>query len=139
MNTKNFEKQLLGISKPEISTLKHQDMLEEAMMSAKDKSVVSWWWLCIPLYVIAALLMKTLFVPGSQFISNIHNSANLKEYASILLFLVLPVVVILVNLLSIKRIYYLSGNPRSAALFPLIGTNVLMIVLSLIILIIYII
>ena len=56
----NFENKLIQMTKPEVSQLKHQDMLANEITKAKDKSVVSWWWLCIPLYIIATLIMKTI-------------------------------------------------------------------------------
>jgi len=33
------------MTKPEIQGLKHESMLADAITNAKDKSVVSWWWL----------------------------------------------------------------------------------------------
>ncbi len=59
MEMKNFEDKLFHMTKPEVSQLKHQDMLANAITKAKDKSVLSWWWLSIPLYLITTLLMKS--------------------------------------------------------------------------------
>jgi hypothetical protein len=137
MDKQNFEEKLLRMTKPEVSNLKHQDMLAKAITKAKDKSVLSWWWLSIPLYIIAMLLMKSAFMPNTTLISNIHELAIKERYTSILFFLVVPIVFIIVNLLSIRKIYYLSGNPKTLYFLQTIWYNVLMLVLCILILLIY--
>jgi hypothetical protein len=48
MGKENFGETLSKMQKPEISELKHEELLAGIIMKAKDKSVVSFWWLCIP-------------------------------------------------------------------------------------------
>ena len=132
-----FEKKIIEMSKPEISKLKHQDILTDAIIKAKDKSVLSWWWLSIPLYIIAALLMKTFFMPHTTLISNIHELTGSEKYSSLLFFLILPVVFITINFLSIRKIYFLSGNPKTIKFLKAVWFNMLLIVASILILIIY--
>jgi hypothetical protein len=137
MEKQNFEEKLLRMTKPEVTNLRHQDMLANAITKAKDKSVLSWWWLSIPLYIIAMLLMKSAFMPNTTLISNIHELAIKEKYTSVLFFLVVPIVFIIVNLLSIRKIYYLSGNPKTLNFLQTIWYNVLMLVLCILILLIY--
>ena len=133
----NFEEKLIQMTKPEVSQLKHQDMLANAITKAKDKSVLSWWWLSIPLYIIAALLMKSVFMPNTTLISNIHEFISKERYSSVLFFLVLPIMFIVINFISIRRIYFLSGNQKTLNFSQSVWFNVLIIFLSILVLIIY--
>jgi hypothetical protein len=133
----NFEKKLAQMTKPEVDHLKHQDMLANTITKAKDKSVISWWWLNIPFYLIAMLLMKAFFMPQTTLLLNIHNFTSREMYSSILFFLVLPIVFIVINFISIRNIYFLSGSPKSINFLRAAWFNVLMIIFSILILIIY--
>ncbi len=137
MEMQNFENRLNQITKPEVSQLKHQDMLANAITKAKDKSVLSWWWLCIPLYIIATLLMKTYFMPGTTLISNIYELTGKERYSSVLLFLVLPIIFIIINFISIRKVYLLSGSPRTIDFIRAIWFNALIIIFSILVVIIY--
>ena len=137
MEIKNFEEQLIKMGKPEVSQLKHQDMLANAITSAKDKSALSVWWLSIPLYILATLLMKSYFMPSTTLFSNLHALAQKMKYTSILFFVVVPVVFIVINFISIRKIYFLSGNPKTINFIKAIWFNLLIILASFIILIIY--
>lgn len=133
----NFEEKLTQMTKPEVTHLKHQDMLASAITKAKDKSVISWWWLSIPLYLIATLLLKTIFMPQTTLILNIHDFTSREIYSSVLFFLVFPIVFIVINFISIRNIYFLSGSPKSICFLRAVWFNVLMIIFSIFILIIY--
>jgi hypothetical protein len=137
MEKENFEKKLEKMTKPEMPQLKHEDMLADAIINAKDQSVVSWWWLSVPLFIIMMLLMKSFYMPGTSLISNIHELAVKEKYMSLIFFFISPIVLIIVNILSIRRIYYLSGNPKSVNFLETVWFNVLIILLSVLILIIY--
>jgi len=112
-------------------------MLANAIAKAKDKSVVSWWWLCIPLYIVAALLMKSMFMPNTTLISNLHELATKQRDLYVVSFLLLPIVLIVINIASIRKVYFLSGSPRTIVFFKSVWFNLLMIVFSIIILLIY--
>jgi hypothetical protein len=137
METQNFEKKLTEMTKPEIPQLKHQDMLAKAIINAKDKSVVSWWWLSVPGFIILMLLMKSLYMPGATLVASIHDMASREKYISIVFFLVSPIALIVVNAFSIRRIYFLSGSPKSINFLETIWLNILIIVLSVFVLIVY--
>jgi magnesium-transporting ATPase (P-type) len=137
MDTQNFEEKLKQMTKPEINQLKHQDMLADAITKAKDKSVVSWWWLIIPLYVISTLLMKTFFIPDTTLISNIHEFTSRQRFTSTIFLLILPIIFILVSFFNIRKIYFLSGNSKSVNLLKRVWLDILTILFSTLILIIY--
>ena len=137
MKKENFEKKLTDMTKPEIPDLKHEDMLAGAIINAKDKSVVGWWWLSVPAFVILMLMMKSVFMPGTTLISNMHEMESTQKYVSIIFFLISPLILIMINALTIKKIYFLSGSPKSVNFLGTIWYNVLVIILSLLILIIY--
>lgn len=132
-----FEEILSQMTKPEVSQLKHQNMLANAVTKAKDKSVLSWWWLSIPLYILAALLMKSYFITSTTFLSNLNHLISKQKYASVLIFVVLPITFIVINFMSIKKIYFLSGSPKSINFLKAVWINVLIIIASVLILIIY--
>ncbi len=133
----DFEKKLFEMTKPEVTNLMHQELLADAIIKTKDKSALSFWWLSVPLYIIAALLMKTLFIPGTTLISNIHELESIQKYLSLIFFLIVPVVFIVINLLSVKRIYFLSGNPDKIQFLQKVWYNVIIIIASILTLIFY--
>ncbi len=105
------------MTKPEVSKLKHQNMLEKAIIKAKDKSVLSWWWLSIPLYILAGLLMKSIFMPSTTFGSNLHDLMGKEKYSSILFFLIVPIVFIIINVYEYQRNLLSVGKPEIIKLF----------------------
>ena len=133
----NFEETLFKMTKPEVSQLKHQDTLANAVTKAKDKSALSWWRLSIPLYILATLLMKSFFMPSTTLISNLHDLTSTQKYSSVFFFVFLPIIFIAINFISIKNIYFLSGSPKSLNFFQAVWFNVLIIIASILILIIY--
>jgi hypothetical protein len=137
MEKQYFEKRLKDITKPDIKELKHENMLADAIINAKDKSVVSWWWLSVPLFIILMMLMKSIYMPGTTLITNIHELAGREKYMSLVFFLISPVVLIIVNVFSIRKIYFLSGSPKSMNFLEIIWFNILIIALSVLILLIY--
>ena len=137
MEMKNFEEKLNQMTKPEVSQLKHQNMLANTIAKAKDNSVLSWWWLSIPLYLIAALLMKSVYMPHATLVSNLHDLTSKEKYSSLLFFLILPILIIIINFISIRRIYFLSGKPKMNHFLGSVWFNVLIIIFSILVLIIY--
>ena len=137
MNAQDFEEKLKQMTKPEVDNLKHEELLGNAIANAKDKSVVSWWWLAIPLYIIAMLWMKSVYIPETSLISGIHNFIGKQKFMFVTLFLVLPVIFIILNFLSIRKIYFLSGSPKTPKFIGIVWFNVLMIFLCIFLLIIY--
>jgi hypothetical protein len=137
MEKQYFEKRLKDMTKPDIKELKHENMLADAIINAKDKSVVSWWWLSVPLFIILMMLMKSIYMPGTTLITNIHELAGREKYMSLVFFLISPVVFIIVNVFSIRKIYFLSGSPKSMNFLEIIWFNILIIALSVLILLIY--
>jgi hypothetical protein len=137
MEEQNFEKKLEEMTKPEIHQLKHEDMLLKAIINAKDKSVVSWWWLSVPLFIIAMMLMKSFYMPGTTLINNIHELESRQKYLSLIFFLISPVILVIVNIFSIRNIYLLSGSPKSMNFLEIVWFNILIIASSVLIIFIY--
>ena len=137
MEMQDFEDKLFKMTKPEVSHLEHEDMLVNAITKAKDKSIVSWWWLAVPLYLISTLLMKSFFMPQTTLLLNIRVLTSREKYTSLLFFLVVPIVFIIINVISIRHIYILSGSPKTINFLKRMWYNVLIIILSALILIIY--
>jgi hypothetical protein len=137
MEKQNFEKELSEMKKPVMPVLKHEAILSDAIINAKDKSVVSLWWLSVPLFIIMMLLMKSFYMPGSTLLSGLHELAAGNKYLSFVFFLISPIILILVNTLTIRKIYFLSGSPRSFHFLWIVWLNIVIIGLSAVILIIY--
>jgi hypothetical protein len=137
MEKQIFERKLGKMTKPEIQQLKHDEMLANAIINAKDKSVVSWWWLSIPVFTILMLLMKSVYMPGTILITNIHELAGREKYMSLIVFLISPIVLIIVNVFSIRKIYFLSGSPKSLNFLQTVWSNIMNIFLSVLIILIY--
>jgi hypothetical protein len=137
MKTENFEQKLMEMEKPEITELKHNDLLADAIMNAKGRVVVSWWWISIPMFIILMLLMKTSYNPGTTFLSGIHELKTTSSSVSLILFLISPVIIIVVNALTIRNIYLISGKPKSFNFSGEIWFCLLNIALALFIIIIY--
>jgi hypothetical protein len=125
MEKQNFEKKLAEMTKPEIQQLKHEEMLANAIINAKDKSVVSRWWLSVPVFIIMMLLMKSVYMPGTTLITNIHELTNREKYMSFVFFLISPAVLIIVNVFSIRKIYFLSGSPKSLNFLQTVWSNIM--------------
>ena len=137
METDNFEKQLADMTKPDVKGLKHEDMLATAIINARDKSVVSWWWISVPVFIILMLIMKSTFMPGTTLISSMHELESSQKYLSLIFFLISPIIMIIINAMTVRKIHFLSGSPKSINFLETIWFNVLVIALSVLILIIY--
>jgi hypothetical protein len=137
MEIEKFENILLKMTKPEVSELKHESMLAEVIIKAKDRSALSWWWLSIPLYIIAAFCMKSFFMPQATLISSIHEFSSKEKYLSLFIFVLVPVAFIILNFLSVRKVYTLSGHSDKTKFLQEVWFNCLMILLCIIILITY--
>ena len=137
METQNFENKLKEMEKPEIHNLKHEDILSRAIINAKDKSVVSWWWLSVPVFIILMLMMKSTFMPGTTLISNMHELESGQKFISVAFFLISPLILIIINALTIRKIHFLSGSPKSLNFLEAVWFNILIIVVAALIVLIY--
>jgi hypothetical protein len=137
MEKDEFEKKLFQMTKPEVNHLKHQDLLAKAIASAKDKSILSFWWLIIPLYIISMFLMKSLFMPNATLSSGINDLMTKQRLVAYLFFLILPVIFIVFNIISVRKVYILSGNPKSLNFLKPVWLNVLIIIFSILVIIVF--
>jgi hypothetical protein len=134
---KNFEEKLNQMTKPEILQLKHQDMLAKELVKSKEKSIISWWWLVVPLYIIAAFVMKSIYMPQTNLFTSIDDFFIKEKSIAVFFFLIMPIALIVINFLSLKRLYFLSGNPRTLNFLKTIWFNISIIIISILILIFY--
>ncbi len=137
METQNFENELTEMKKSEVTRSENRDILPDAISNAKDKSVLCWWWLTIPLYIIIMFLMKSIYMKHSTLISILHEFSGREKIFSVVFFLIIPLVFIIMNFFSIRKIYFLSGNPKIMNFLWEVWFNVLIIIFSLLILLIY--
>jgi hypothetical protein len=137
MKNDNFEMKLTEMTKPGIPHLKHEVMLGNAIANAKDKSVVSLWWLSVPAFIILMLIMKSVYMPGSTLVSNMNEMEQQNKFVSIIFFLISPLVLIIINAFSIRKIYFLSGSPKSASFLQSVWLNIIVIAFAAGVLIIY--
>jgi hypothetical protein len=137
MEKDEFEKKLFQMTKPEVNQLKHQDMLADAVANSKDKTVLSLWWLIIPLYIIIMFLMKSLFMPNASLSSSINELMTKQRFLAYLFFLISPTIFILINLISVRKVYVLSGSPKSLNFLKTVWLNVLIIIFFIFVLIVY--
>jgi hypothetical protein len=131
METQDFENKLSQMKKPEVSNLEHQAILAEAIIKAKDKLVLSSWWLSIPMYIIAAFIMKSIYMPQTTLLISLHEFAAKQKLLAILLFIVVPILFIILNFISIRNTYKISGSLKYAWL------NLLIILFSILLLLIF--
>lgn len=134
METSEFENKLHHMSKPEINQLSHQNLVAHAISRAKEKSVVSLWWLAIPAFVIIMLWMKSMYMPQHRFFTYLKETISGQPPLMVFIFYFVPVILTLVNAWTIKKTNYLLGGPGIFKLLQAVGHNVVMILLALFIL-----
>jgi len=137
MKNNNFEMKLTEMTKPEIPQLKHEDMLGNAIANAKDKSAVSLWWLSVPAFILLMLIMKSVYMHGTTLVSNMKEMEQQNKFVSIIFFLISPLVLIIINAFSIRKIYFLSGSPKSASFLQAAWLNIIVIAFAAVALILY--
>jgi hypothetical protein len=134
----DFEKQLIEMAKPEITRLAHEDLLVKAITNANAQTTVSLWWLSIPIYFLASFLMKLYFVRGSTLSSTFLDFLDKNSYTAVLLLVIIPLLLILVNLRSLRKMHIAAnGNMRIIPLRSIVA-HCLFILVSIIILLIYV-
>jgi hypothetical protein len=109
-----FEKKLEEMSKPEIQDLKHQNMLANQIIHEKRKTALTWWWVVLPLYVTATFVMKSLYFPGAGLFKFLGEFILANGRGSFFLFVLLPLFTIIINIQSIRKLYFYSGDSFDA-------------------------
>ena len=134
----NFEDVLEQLSKPTITNLKHTDLLQKELVRAKDKSMLSVWWLLVPLYLIIMFLMKSFYMPSYSLMKSIDELKATQPFFSILIFIIIPIIFLVINLNSILKIYKLFGQISIKAFIKTTWLNLMLILFFLIIILLYI-
>jgi len=132
----DFEKTLLNMSKPEIPPLRHEEILSKALFMNRHRHAVSWWWLGIPLYIIGALIMKSMYSPGEGLLDGIR---QLRDHNKILAYGAFVVVPLLLMAISAASIFELSKIIKTRDIFFLktILVSLIVLVLSIIVLLLF--
>jgi hypothetical protein len=132
----DLQQLLTGMSKPEVPHLKHQEALTDLIIRSKRKITLSLWWLSVPVFVIAVLLMEQAYKPGSTLWSSIRKLKDRHSTQSALLLFLLPLVVCAIQLLQLRKYHLIRQSPwrvRTNAIW----VHLLLIFLSLITILIY--
>lgn len=132
-----FEQKLDKMSLPSVDELKHEELIAANIINRKHKSSISFWWLSIPAYTIAAFFMKSFYYKGTSVFDMIKELINKEGYIGPVLFGVLPIVLLIINIISIRQANYLFGVLKRKAFIQSIFREILLIVLSFITLLIY--
>jgi hypothetical protein len=133
----DLEEILNTLSKPVIPELKHEGRVLEEIMKAKDRLALTWWWSVIPMYIILCLVMKGMFAPRTTFLAEINLFIHNSPRTGIILFVVLPVLSVVINFYAINRIYFWSGRPKKLFWLKQVVFNILWLIVSLAILVVY--
>ena len=137
--TINIEEVLIKMSKPEIKNLQHENLLSDAIANSKEKAALSFWWIIIPIYVLAAYWMKSFFMPGSSFPSNLGELAGRNSYAANLIFVLVPIILIVTNMMSIKKLYFFSGSYPTLKFLLSGAAHIITVIISIIVMLVYLI
>ena len=112
----NFENKMENLNTPNADFVKHQELLKIGMMNAKKSARVGIIFILIPmlLVVLAYLKIKLLihwdfFTKLQQFLSN-QNQSSVLSWVSHLIYLGLPILAIIINLLAIIHFYVDKQN-----------------------------
>lgn len=112
----NFENKMENLNTPNADFVKHQKILKIGMMNAKKSARIGIIFILIPmlLIVLAYLKIKLLihwdfFTKLQQFVSN-QNQSSVLSWVSHIIFIGLPILAIIINLLAITHFYVDKQN-----------------------------
>lgn len=99
------------MGKPELPDLRHKAMLEKAIVRRRDRSVLNVWWLAIGFYMVAAWVMKGVYMPGMTLRKCLEEFSVGHPYLAVVIFLFIPITVTTGCLITLRRIFRDSGRP----------------------------
>ena len=114
---KEFEDKLDRLSKPEVKNLKHESMISEQVINMKRKTALSWWWVLFPVYFAAMLIMKSFYFPGRNTFGYLAEFIARYPYFSFLVLGLLPALAIVINLITVKKIWFYAIADRPGIKF----------------------
>ena len=113
---KNFEDKMENLNTPNTDFVKHQEILKIGMMNSSKSARIGIVFILIPmlLIVIAYLKIKLLihwdfFTRLNQYVSN-QNQTSVFSWISHIIFIGLPILAIIINLLAITHFYIDKQN-----------------------------
>ena len=112
----NFEDKMENLNTPNTDFVKHQEILKIGMMNSRKSARIGIIFILIPmlLIVIAYLKIKLLihwdfFTRLNQYVSN-QNQTSVFSWISHIIFIGLPILAIIINLLAITHFYIDNHN-----------------------------
>ena len=112
----NFENKMENLNTPNTDFVKHQEILKIGMMNSRKSARIGIIFILIPmlLIVIAFLKIKLLihwdfFTRLNQYVSN-QNQTSVFSWISHIIFIGLPILAIIINLLAITHFYIDKQN-----------------------------
>lgn len=117
------------MSKPSVPPLRHAELLPGAIRGAEDRAALSAWWLSIPLFVLAMVGVRTLYgLRGGPF-RWLHRIFREQQMLFLALFVIAPLALVVFNIVGMRRIYYLSGDPPFGSFLRMTWKNWVVILL----------
>lgn len=111
MDPNDFEKKLDQMSRPQIPPLQHQGPLKLAILSARKSAKFALWLMLIPLLMLGSGLLQSglgVSIPPWSWLQ--HYSPQWPVWVRVGIFslvvIIIPVIVVLVNVLSITWLHY---------------------------------
>jgi hypothetical protein len=107
----DFEQKMENLDAPETDFVKHQEMMKISFMSARKSSRIGIIFILIPALVVLVIYLKLHFFLSIDFPATFQNIMAKTDDESYLLwliplvFLVLPLLAIIINLLAISHFY----------------------------------
>jgi hypothetical protein len=139
MENNKLEERLEQMSKPRLPELKHSELLFTQIISNRERTVVSGWFLSIPLFIVAVLIMKARYFQGEGYLVYLQQFIIQQKLLSVLFFVAIPILILVFMVTGIRKVRYLAGKPRFADFLRLIWIQLLIGFVCLLIICMYII
>ena len=138
----NFEDKMENLTTPNTGFVKHQEILKIGMMNARKSARIGIVFILIPmvLIVLAYLKIKLLihwdFFPKLNEFVSIQNQSSDISWVSHIIFIGLPILAILINLLAITHFYIDKQNKELIVTIRYRLKNLIILILSVVLLVI---
>lgn len=138
----NFKDKMENLNAPDTGFVKHQEILKIGMMNSRKSARIGIVFIIIPmvLIVLAYLKIKLLihwdfFTRMQQFVSN-ENQSGVLGWVSHIIFIGLPILAIIINLLAITHFYIDKQNKELIITIRYRLKNLIVLLISVVLLVI---
>ena len=135
----NFEKKMNNLKTPETDNLKHQEILKMAMINAKKSSKIGLLFIIIPAFIIVIAYIKInimMRIDYNTSVKSLMEKANQIGYLKWIIpivFVGLPILATIINLLSITHFYVEKINKELIISIKYRLKNIIIILISFVI------